>query len=87
MFPWLEYSPTKDVAYCLPCYLFCEKPTRRFGANAFTIEGFRNWKKVNDDMNCAFLVHMGNWPCSPHNNTVKYCDTMKNQTNLNILIW
>ncbi len=25
-FPWLEYSPTKDAAFCLPCYLFTEKP-------------------------------------------------------------
>jgi len=27
MFNWLEYSPTKDAAYCLPCYLFGKKPT------------------------------------------------------------
>jgi hypothetical protein len=31
-------------------------------------------------MNCAFLIHMGNGPCSPHNNAVKYCDTLKNQS-------
>jgi hypothetical protein len=80
MFSWLEYSPTKDVAYCLPCYLFCKKPTGRFGANAFTIDGFCNWKKVNDGMNCAFLVHMGNRQCSPHNNAVKYCDTLMSQS-------
>jgi hypothetical protein len=80
MFNWLEYSPIKDAAYCLPCYLFGKKPTGRPGANAFTIEGFRNWKKVNDGIKCAFLVHMGNDPCSPHNNAVKCCDTLKNQT-------
>jgi len=79
MFPCLEYSPTKDAAYCLPCYLFCKKPTERFGANAFTIDEFRNWKKVTDGMNCTFLVHMGNGSCSPHNNAVKYCDTLMNQ--------
>jgi len=22
---WLEYSPLKDVAYCLSCYLFSKK--------------------------------------------------------------
>jgi hypothetical protein len=52
----------------------------RPGANAFTIEGFRNWKKVNDGINCVFLVHMGNDPCSPYNNVVKCCDTLMNQS-------
>jgi hypothetical protein len=72
MFDWLEYSSVKDVAYCLPCYIFSKKSTTRFRAHAFTIEGFRNWKKVNDGMRCAFLGHVGNGPCSPHNNVVKY---------------
>ncbi|XP_059637948.1 uncharacterized protein LOC132279902 [Cornus florida] len=49
LFPtWLEYSPSKDAAYCLPCFLFGAKPTGRPGTNAFTSEGFRSWKKVND---------------------------------------
>jgi hypothetical protein len=74
IFNWLEYSPTKDAAYCLLCYLFGKKPIGRPGANAFTIKGFRNWKKVNDGINCAFLVHMGKDLCSPHNNAVKCCE-------------
>jgi len=45
MFDWLEYFPTKDAAYCLSCYLFNKRPTGQPRANAFTIEGFRNWKK------------------------------------------
>ena len=28
--PWLEYSPKKDSAFCLPCFLF-HKPTRHDG--------------------------------------------------------
>jgi hypothetical protein len=36
-------------------------------------------KKVNNSINCAFSVHMGKDLCSPHNNAVKYCDTLKNQ--------
>ncbi|KAL7109055.1 hypothetical protein ACP275_06G151700 [Erythranthe tilingii] len=52
---WLEYPPTTDAAYCLPCYLFASKPNPHFGANAFTVAGFRNWKKVNDKKKCAFL--------------------------------
>ena len=43
MFPnWLEYSPTKDAAFCLPCFLFNKRPTGHPGSNAFTIEGFKN---------------------------------------------
>ncbi|XP_059446621.1 uncharacterized protein LOC132178187 [Corylus avellana] len=80
MFDWLEYSEAKDAAYCLPYFLFAKRPTGRFGGSAFTIEGFRNWKKVNDGTHCSFLAHMGNGPCSPHNNAVKCCDNLKNQS-------
>jgi hypothetical protein len=80
MFDWLEYSEDKDAAYCLPCFLFAKKPIGRFGGSAFTIEGFRNWKKVNDGTHCSFLVHIGNEPCSPHNNAIKCCDNLKNQS-------
>ena len=28
VFPnWLEYSPAKDAAFCLPCFLFNKRPT------------------------------------------------------------
>jgi hypothetical protein len=52
----------------------------RFGSHAFTIKGFHNWKKVNNGMHCAFLGHMGNGPCFPHNNAVKYYDNLINQS-------
>ncbi|XP_055960641.1 uncharacterized protein LOC130015115 [Mercurialis annua] len=52
---WLEYSPSKDDAFCLPCYIF-NKPNEHFGGNAFTIKGFQNWKKVNDGKNVLFYV-------------------------------
>ena len=30
LFPsWLEYSPLKNVGYCLLCYLFSKKPSGR----------------------------------------------------------
>ncbi|KAI3450188.1 hypothetical protein Pfo_006853 [Paulownia fortunei] len=45
LFPdWLEYSPSKNIAYYLPCYLFV-KPSTHYGANAFTTDGFQTWKK------------------------------------------
>jgi hypothetical protein len=39
---WLEYSPTTDAAYCLPCYLFTMKPVGRLGWDVFITKGFRN---------------------------------------------
>ena len=59
LFPsWLEYSPSKDAAFCLPCYLFNKKDGPS-GSDAFTVKGFSNWKKVNNGANCTFLAHMG----------------------------
>ena len=30
--------------------------------------------------NCAFLNHVGEDPCSPHNNAMKYCDDLLNES-------
>ena len=38
---WLEYSSTKDAAFCLPCFIF-RKSSGISGQNAFTIDGFAN---------------------------------------------
>lgn len=57
-FPWLEYSPAKDAAFCFPCYLFSKKPTGKAGSDVFIVKGFNSWKKVKGK-NCAFLSHMG----------------------------
>ena len=50
------------------------------GWDVFTIKGFRSWKKVHDEKNCACLTHIGEDPCSPHNNAVKYCEDLRNQS-------
>ena len=74
----MEYSPSKDAVYCLPCYLFGKKPTDGPGSDAFTVKGFDNWKKVNDGMNCPLVGHVGKDPNSPHKIAVKcYEDLMK----------
>ena len=36
---WLEYSPSKDAAFCLPCFLF-DKPTGNSESHVFTKDGF-----------------------------------------------
>ena len=77
-FERLEYSPSKDAAFCLPYYLF-NKPSGRVGSGAFTIEGFRKWKKVNDGENCAFLSHIGKNPHSLHKRAIMYSRDLMNQ--------
>ncbi|XP_071708991.1 uncharacterized protein [Rutidosis leptorrhynchoides] len=68
LFPnWLEYSISKDYAYCFLCYLFNDKPNVRHGYDAFIVTGFDNWKRVNDGKNCAFLRHIAS---SQHRNAV-----------------
>ena len=73
-FPWLEYSPSKDAVFCFPCFLFEMNTSTR---PAFTIEGFRSWKRVNDGNRCALLNHVG---CvnSPHNNAIKSVEGLSN---------
>ncbi|XP_061372803.1 uncharacterized protein LOC133315239 [Gastrolobium bilobum] len=89
LFPsWLEYSPSKDAAFCLPCYLF-SKPggSGRVGLNTFVVEGFRNWKKVNEGENCAFLRHVGKNAISMHKNVVSSsCDLMNQSQHIEILV-
>ena len=42
---WLEYSPSTDAMYCLPCYLFSKKPIGHPGSDVFISTGFNNWKR------------------------------------------
>ena len=79
-FPWLEYLRSKDAAYCLPFYLFTMKRDGRPGWDVFITKGFRNWRKVHEGKNCAFLTHIGEDPCSPHNNAMKSYENLRNQS-------
>ncbi|XP_052189870.1 uncharacterized protein LOC127799688 [Diospyros lotus] len=62
-FPWLEYSPTMDKAYCFYCFLFqiCGNFSN---SSALVITGYYKWKRVNDGLKCAFLTYVGS---SNHN--------------------
>ncbi|KAK1354287.1 zinc finger MYM-type protein 1-like [Heracleum sosnowskyi] len=57
---WLEYSISKDAAFCFWCYLFGE---RRDGEQTFIKNGFKNWKKATE----KFGEHTGK-EGSIHNN-------------------
>ena len=50
----------------------------RHGSSAFTVDGFRSWKKVNDGANCAFLNHVGKDHNSLHKIALKSCYDLVN---------
>ncbi|KAL6504758.1 hypothetical protein OROHE_023516 [Orobanche hederae] len=71
-FPWLEYSPDKDRAYCLPCFLFEKNPPR---SETYTVNGFKSWKRISRTKECSFSQHVG-VSCSPHNIAVSSCENL-----------
>ncbi|KAJ9544759.1 hypothetical protein OSB04_024466 [Centaurea solstitialis] len=79
LYPWIEYSKTLDAAFCFPCFLF-NKPSGPgyYGQKAFTIDGFRNWKKVGGKK-CVLLTHMGTECTSFHNVAQKGWDDLVNE--------
>ncbi|KAJ9541478.1 hypothetical protein OSB04_027984 [Centaurea solstitialis] len=80
LYLWIEYSKTSDAAFCFPCFLF-NKPCGLgyHGQQAFTIDGFRNWKKVGGKRR-VFLTHMGTECTSFHNVAQKALDDLLNTT-------
>jgi hypothetical protein len=72
-FDWLEYSESKDAAYCLYCYLFFNsaKP-EKFGSSVFAHQGYVNWKKAKDNLN----KHSN---CKTHIEARLSCDDFMNQ--------
>ena len=42
---WLEYSISKDAAFCFVCYLFKHEVENNCGGDAFVNGGFRAWNK------------------------------------------
>ena len=75
---WLEYSPTKHCAFCLPCYLSA-KTTKRASSSAFTSEGFSSWKNIISGKDRDFLSHVGEGPNSLHRNAVQSFLDLSNQ--------
>ena len=74
---WLEYSPTTDAAYCLPCFVF-HNPNVVVGQNTFIVGGFRNWKKVGAK-DCYFQGHIGKDSNSVHRVAKQMCKDLMNQ--------
>jgi len=72
---WLEYSESKDVGYCLYCFLF-KQPGRaqHFGYDVFNKTGWRDWKHAYK----ALPEHVGGVG-SAHNKCVQKYGDFKNQ--------
>lgn len=46
-----------------------------YGSDAFTLNGFYKWKKVNDGKRCAFLKHIS---CSQHKDALAFSENLLN---------
>jgi len=59
-YPWLEYSISRDSAYCFPCRLFASGSSYAFvrgtREDAYTTKGFNAWKNALDKKK-GFLKH------------------------------
>ncbi|KAH1227879.1 Zinc finger MYM-type protein 1 [Glycine max] len=42
LYDWIDYSESKDLAFCLPCFLF--KNVSKYRGDHFVTEGFSDWK-------------------------------------------
>lgn len=72
---WLEYSVSKDAAFCFWCYLFKPpKPKSQGGREVFTRMGFNNWKNAR----ISFGEHVGDVD-SDHNYATRKYQVYKNQ--------
>ncbi|KAJ1257064.1 hypothetical protein BS78_K226400 [Paspalum vaginatum] len=71
---WLEYSVSKDAAYCFYCFLFRQVTDENFGHDAFTKVGYRNWTNAYH----GFPHHVGG-PASYHNRARMDADDFNNQ--------
>ncbi|KAM5551090.1 zinc finger MYM-type protein 1 [Rosa sericea] len=74
-YPWLEYSIALDRAYCFPCFLFDTEVSHH---PAFTIDGFKAWKRVSGSDN-VLMKHVGGLN-SPHHAAMQKWDLIRNPT-------
>ncbi|CAN6678841.1 unnamed protein product [Malus baccata var. baccata] len=63
-YDWLEYSISKNAAFCLHCYLF-KINFSQLGSDAFTGVGFKKWKNARE----CFDKHVG--PIGSFHNKVR----------------
>ncbi|XP_075091830.1 uncharacterized protein LOC142171985 [Nicotiana tabacum] len=69
----LEYSITKDAAFCVYCYLFQDECINQGGGDVFSSVGFTSWNKKD-----RFDTHIGR-PNSIHNQSRRKGDDLMRQ--------
>ncbi|KAL3825507.1 hypothetical protein ACJIZ3_021536 [Penstemon smallii] len=75
---WLEYSISKDAAFCLSCYLFKSDIGKQAGSEVFVTVGFTGCNKRE-----RLDAHIGDCK-SAHNKAFKRCqDLMKQDQHIN----
>ncbi|XP_049414568.1 uncharacterized protein LOC125877264 [Solanum stenotomum] len=70
---WLEYSISKDAAFCLYCYLFKQNNNLQGGGETFSSVGFRSWHKK-----ASLQTHVGGHT-SIHNQSKRKCEDLMRQ--------
>ncbi|KAI3666832.1 hypothetical protein L6452_41870 [Arctium lappa] len=70
---WLEYSISKNAAYCLCCYLFKPSFGDQGGGESFVGLGFTNWAKKEN-----LTIHIGGVN-SDHNQAWGKCEALLNR--------
>ena len=79
---WLEYSESKDRAYCFCCFLFRDRNKKEAGYEAFVINGWNGWNKK-----VRLKEHVGGVN-SVHNQALKNCDDLlKREQHIDIAIY
>ncbi|KAK8928702.1 hypothetical protein KSP39_PZI017702 [Platanthera zijinensis] len=70
---WLEYSVSKDAAFCLCCYLFRVDHGEQSGGNIFATTEWSYWKKTS-----KLQKHVGAFD-SAHNVALRKCQLLTDQ--------
>ncbi|GAV58497.1 DUF4371 domain-containing protein, partial [Cephalotus follicularis] len=70
---WMEYSISKDAAFCFCYYLFMHDIEKQGGGDSFVLDGFRSRHKKE-----RFNSHVGA-SNSAHNQSWKICEEFMNQ--------
>lgn len=70
---WIEYSESKDSAYCLCCFLFRGRNNKGAGYDAFVVKGWNTWNKSD-----RLKDHVGGIG-SVHNQAMKDCENLLKQ--------
>jgi len=55
-YDWIEYSESKDLTFCLSCFLF--KNVSKSGGDHLVGDSFREWKNALRLANYALLILM-----------------------------